>query len=126
MAHRHQEFWSRLDDAKKLRLYAQSVALHHQTLTASLAKAESSSERWEKEARDGATSVIRAEKERNEAKQEARVANMIVAEARDTKAKEEVDLTKALKSLAAAEEGGCRSKAKIASLKTEFTRVDDE
>ena len=57
MARQHREFSSRLDDAEKLRLYVQSAASHHQTLTASLAKAEASSERWEKEARDGAEAL---------------------------------------------------------------------
>ena len=60
-------------------MYAQSVASHHQTLTASLAMAEASSERWKKEAKDGAASVIRAEKERDKVKQEDMAAQMIVA-----------------------------------------------
>ena len=83
-------------------MYAQSVTSHHQTLTASLAKAEASSEHWEKEARDGETSVIRAEKERVEAKQEAKAAQVVAMAAGDTKARVEVDLTKALNSLAVA------------------------
>ena len=100
MARQHREFQSHLDDAEKLRLYAQSAASHHQSLTASLAKAEASSERWEKEARDGVANIIQAEKERDEAKQEARVAQMVAAAAEDAKDKVEVDLTKALNSLA--------------------------
>ena len=59
---------------KNLLLYAQSTASHHQTLNASLAKAESSAEHWEREAKDGAVNVIRVEKERDETKQEARAA----------------------------------------------------
>ena len=74
MARQHREFRSLLDDAEKLRLYAQSVTLHHQTLIASLAKAEALLEHWEKEARDGTTSVIRVEKERDKAKEEAKAA----------------------------------------------------
>ena len=42
----------------------------------------------------------------------------------DAKAKVEADLTKALNSLAAAEEGGRRSKVEIALLEVEFTRVE--
>ena len=72
MAPQHREFQSCLDDSEKLRLYAQSAASHHQTLNASLAKEESSAEHWEREAKYCAASVIRAEKERDEAKQEAR------------------------------------------------------
>ena len=55
------------------------------------------------------TSVIRAEKERDKAMQEARAAQLVATMARDAKARVEVDLTKALNSLAAAEEGGCRT-----------------
>ena len=109
MAHQHREFRSPLDDAEKLWLYAQSVASHHQTLTASLAKAESLSEHWDKEARDGVVRVIQAEKEIDEAKQEARAAQLVATTVGDSKARVEVDLTKALNSLAVAEEGGCRS-----------------
>ena len=43
----------------------------------------------------------------------------MVASARDAKAKVEVDLTKALNSLAAAEEGGCRSEAELARIEAE-------
>ena len=77
--------------------------MHHHTLTASLAKAESSLEHWEKKARDSATSVIQAEKDRDEAKQEARVAQLVVMIVGDAKARVEVDLNKALNSLAAVE-----------------------
>ena len=77
-------------------------------MTASLAKAESSSERWKKKARYGMASIIRAEKERDEAKQEARAAQLVALAAGDAKARVEVDLTKALNSLAAAKEGGRR------------------
>ena len=120
MAHQHREFQSRLDDAKKLCLYAQSVASHHQTLTASLAKAESSGEHWEREAKEGAISTTRAEKKRDEAKQEARVAQLLATSAGDAKARVEVDLTKALNSLAAAEECGQRSEGTTALLEAEL------
>ena len=126
MACQHQEFRSRLDDAKKLWLYAQSAASNHHTLTASLTKTKASSECWEKEARDGTASVIRAERERDEAKQEARAAQMIVTAAGDAKAMVEVDLTKALNSLATAEEGGCRSEAEITRLEAKFACMEAE
>ena len=83
-------------------------------------------ERWENEVRDGATSIIRANKERDEAKQEARAAQMIVAATRDAKTKVEVDLTKALKSLADSEVGGRRSEVEITRLEAEFARVEAE
>ena len=91
-----------------------------------MAKAEASSERWENEARDGATSIIRAKKERDDAKEEAKVDQMIVVAAGDSKARVEVDLTKALNSLADSEEGGRRSEVEIIRLDAEFARVEAE
>ena len=46
--------------------------------------------------------------------------------ARDAKARVEVDMTKALNSFVAAEEGGRKSKAKIAFLEAEFSCVEAE
>ena len=126
MACHHREFQSCLDDADKLWLYAQSAALHHQTLNASLAKAESSVKHWETEAKDGTTSVIRAEKERVEAKQEFWAAQLVATSARDAKARVEVDLSKALNSLAVAKEGGYRLEAEIARLETKLASVEAE
>ena len=100
--------------------------MHHQSLTASLAKAESTFEKWEKEAKDGATSVVPAEIERDEAKQEAKAAQLVATAAGDVKARVEVNLTKALNYLAAAEEGGGRSEAEVARLEVEFARVEAE
>ena len=77
-------------------------------------------ERWENEARDGAASVIQAKKERDEAKQEARAAPLVATTAEDAKARVEVDLTKALNSLVAAEEGERRLEAEITHLEAEF------
>ena len=44
----------------------------------------------------------------------------------DAKARVEVDMTKALNSLATVEEGGRRSEAEIARLDTELTQVEAE
>ena len=87
---------------------------------------ESSAKHWEREVEDGATSVIRAEKERDEAKQEARATQLVVASIGDAKARVEVDLTKALNSLAVAEEGGQRSEPETARLETELAHVEAE
>ena len=51
---------------------------------------------------------------------------MIVATVGDTKAMVEVDLTEALNSLLAAEEGKRRSEAEITCLEAKFTRVEAE
>ena len=85
---------------------------------------KSSSEHWEKGAKDGAESVIQAERERDEAKQEARVAQLVATTAGDAKARVEVNLTKALNSLAVMEQGERRSEAEIAHLEAELARVE--
>ena len=81
---------------------------------------------WKREAKDGAASVTRKEKERDKAKQEARVAKLVATSAGDAKDRVEVDLSKALDSLEATEEGERRSEAEIAPLDTELTRVEAE
>ena len=43
MTYQHQEFQSRLKDAERLRLYAQSTIYDHSALSASLVEAESRS-----------------------------------------------------------------------------------
>ena len=72
------------------------------------------------------TRVIRAEKERDEAKNEARATQLVATSRGDAKAKVEVDMTKALNSLGTKEEGGCRLEAEIARLEVELTRVEAE
>ena len=58
MARQHREFHAQLDDAKKLRLYAQSAVSKHQALDASLSKAKSRSKHWKREAKAGAEKVL--------------------------------------------------------------------
>ena len=53
MTYQHREFQSRLRDAERLRLYAQSIVFYHSALSASLVEAETRSQRWEKEAKEG-------------------------------------------------------------------------
>ena len=57
MTYQHREFQSRLRDAERLRLYAQSVVSDHSSLHASLAKVESRSQRWEKDAKESVEKV---------------------------------------------------------------------
>ena len=59
MARQHRDFRSQLDDAERLRLYAQSAVSKHQALEASLAKAESKLKRLKQEAKDGAEKIER-------------------------------------------------------------------
>ena len=80
----------------------------------------------EREAKDGATSIIQAENEKDKTKEESRVAQLVATVEGDAKARVEADLTKALNSLAIEEEGERRSKAEVARLKAEFARVEGE
>ena len=57
MTYQHQEFQTRLRDAERLRLYTQSTVSDHRALSASLAEAESSSRRWENEAKESVEKV---------------------------------------------------------------------
>ena len=61
MTYQHQEFQSSLRDTERLGLYAQSAISDHRALSASLAEAESRSQRWETEAKEGIENVARAE-----------------------------------------------------------------
>ena len=51
----------------------------HRALSASLAKAESSSRRWEKKAKEGVEKVARVEAERDVSRYEASMACMVMS-----------------------------------------------
>ena len=119
MACQHREFQSQLDDTEKLRLYAQSTVSKHQALDTSLAKEKPRSKHWEREAKASAENIKLAEKGRDEAKQEAKVAYLVATTVGDAKARVEDDLASALDSLAVAEEDNHRSEAEITRLEVE-------
>ena len=89
-------------------------------------KAESSAKHCEREAKDRATCVIQAKKERDEAKQEARVPQFVVASAGDAKVRAKVDLTTALNSLATAEECERRSEVEATRLAAKLAQLETE
>ena len=71
MVHQHREFHARLNDVKKLQLYAQSTVSKHQALDASLAKAKSRSKNWEQEDKACVEKVTEAENEIDKVREEA-------------------------------------------------------
>ena len=81
MTYQHREFQSRLRDAERLRLYAQSTVSDHRAMSASLAEAESSSRCWEKEAIEGVKKVARVEAERDAPRYKASMAHIDAVEA---------------------------------------------
>ena len=94
MAHHYREFKSRLDNAEKPQLYAYSAVSKHQALDASLAKAKSKSKHWEWEAKVSGERIARVEKERDEAKQEAKVVCVTAGAVGDARARVEEDLAR--------------------------------
>ena len=71
-----------------------------------MAKAKSKSKHSEQEANACAEKIERLEEERDEAKQEAKVACLMAVAAGDAKARAEDDLTRVLDALAVVEEDG--------------------
>ena len=104
MTYQHREFQSMLRDAERLLLYAQSVVSDHNALSASLAEAESRSQRSEKEAKEGVEKVARAEPERDVARHEALMARMDADAAGSVKAKVESELARVQNAMAVSEE----------------------
>ena len=100
MTYQHREFQSRLRDAKRLWLYAQSVISDHSALSASLAKAESRSQHWEKEAKEGVEKVAQPKAERDVARHKALSACMDADAAGSAKARVDFDLAKVQNALA--------------------------
>ena len=83
----------------------QSVISDHMVLSASLAEAESSSRRWENEARGSVERMARAETERDAALHDALIARMDVDATGNVRARVESKLAKVKNSLAAAKKG---------------------
>ena len=87
-----------------MRLYAQSVVSDHRKLSASLVEAESSSWRWENEAKESVEKGARAEVERDAARHDASIACMDADAAGSARAKVEFELARVQNALAVAEE----------------------
>ena len=104
MTYQHQEFPTRLRDAERLRLYSQSIVSDHKVLSASLAKAESSSQCWENEARGSVERMARAEAEKDATRHDALMARMNVDAAGSARAKVESELARVRNALAVVEE----------------------
>ena len=114
MAHQHWESQLWLDNAEKLRLYAQSTISKYLDLDASLAKAKSKSKNLEWEAKAGGERTTRVEKERDEAKHEVKVAYLAASAAGDSKARADEDMARVQEALAAKDEGRCKAKEDLA------------
>ena len=76
MAFQHREFRTRLREAERLRLYAQSVFYDKMALSATLIEAKLKSRRLELDAREFVEKATRSEKERDVARHELTMARM--------------------------------------------------
>ena len=86
MGRQHRELRRRLEGAERLRLYAKVAAFEPRTLEESLGKAQSRSRHWERKAKEGSKKTMGAEKERDEAKEEAQVARLATVAEGDARA----------------------------------------
>ena len=84
---------------------------------------KSRSKYWEREAKEGAENIQRAEREREEAKQEAKVSCLATTASGDAKERVEDELARVLDALAAIEEDGRQSEVEIARLVAERTSL---
>ena len=76
MACQHRELHHRVGDVEKLQLYAQSAISKHQALDDAMVNAKVRSKHWEWEAKAGTGKTVSTERERDEAKEEARLARL--------------------------------------------------
>ena len=116
MTYQYQEFKIRLKDAKRLRLYAQSVISDHRALSASLAEAESSSRRWENEARGSVERTARAEDKKDVARYDALMAHMDADAVGNVRARVESELARVQNASAVTEEARRKADDEVSRL----------
>ena len=104
---------------ERIRLYTQSTFSDHRALSASLAEAESRSQRWEKEAKEGFEKVARAKAERDVAHHEALMARMDADAAGSARAKVESELARIQNALAVSEEARWKTEDEACRLAVE-------
>ena len=102
-----------------MQCYANSATFKHKALDDALGKARDKSKYWEWKAKKGTERATTTEKERDKAKEEARVARLDAAVADDTKARVKVNLARIQDALAVVEEAMCKEKAEVARLEVE-------
>ena len=112
-----------MGDAEKLRLYAQLAISKHQALDDSLVKAKARSKHWEREAKARAGKIVSAEKEKNEAKEEAQHTQLAAIAAGDAKALTEDKLATVQDALAVAGETRRKTEAEDGRLDVERTSL---
>ena len=92
MAYQYREFRSRLRDAERLRLYAQSIVFDQKALSASLMEAEVSLWCWESEAKEAVERAVRVEAEKDATRHKASMAKLDAKDAGSARAQVESKL----------------------------------
>ena len=104
MAFQHREFQTQLREAERLRLYTQSMFSDKKPLNASLMEAESNSRHLESEAIKAVERTVRAEAERDAARNEVAMARLEIVAASSARAQMESKLGRVQRTLAASED----------------------
>ena len=123
MACQHRELHLRLEDAQKLRLYAQSIVSKQHALDDTVVMTKAKSKHWEQEAKAGAEKIASAEKEKDEAKEEAQFARIVAIAKGNAKALAEDNLTRVQDALAVAEKARRKVEDEVARLEVEQTSL---
>ena len=118
MTFQHREFQSWLRDAERLRLYAQSVVSDHRALSASLVGVESSSRRWENDAKESVAKMARAEADRDATCHDASMARTDADAAGSARAKVESELSRVQNALTVVEEARRKAEDEASLLST--------
>ena len=113
MAYQHREFRSRLGDAERLRLYAQTAISDQKALSASLMEMEASSRCWESEANEAIEREVRAEAERDATHHEASMARLDAKATGSARVQVESELARVQHALAASEEARQKGESKL-------------
>ena len=100
-------------------LYAQSAVSDHRAISASLVEAESSSQRWEKEAKEGVKKVARAEAERDATRYEPSMARMDAAAAGSARTLVESELARVQNALVVSKEAKRKAEDEASRLTVE-------
>ena len=123
MTCQHRELHLRLDDANKLRRYAQSAASKNHTLEDALEETKARSKHQERNAKEGIERITGVEKKGDEVKEEARIARPAIVATSDMKAQVEDELARVQEALAVVEEDRHKAGAEVASLEVERTSL---
>ena len=96
----------------------------HRALEESLGKAQSWSRHWERKAKESFETTAGAEKERDEAKKEARVARLAIVAASDVRDKLEGDLARVKDALVTAKEPKAVAEEARRKVESEATQLE--